>query len=159
MSESRLSVRYHDAEWIIQRERVINDGILQRERRRKKKRGGSKPIEIIGDIPEPTPQEITDARAVLAGIAAGMNATPDELRQVLDLLGLLPEAKLLTTYTQMGVRRAARAVCPHCRRPCIELLVDGRFRSHTTHPGVRKLNDDTRCPGSGQPSRPERATA
>ncbi|YCK35146.1 hypothetical protein ACNF49_13980 [Actinomadura sp. ATCC 39365] len=36
MSDTRYSVRDHDAEWLLQRERLHSDGILQKQRRSQK---------------------------------------------------------------------------------------------------------------------------
>jgi WhiB family redox-sensing transcriptional regulator len=150
MIENRESVRTHDAVWIIQRELAYNDYLLQKERRLQRKRGRA--AVDIQDVPEVDEATKDAARRVLAGIAAEAGATADDLREALDMAGLLPDSSLATTYTAIGNRRTLNGECRRCGRSSISVRVDGTLISHTPKPGM-ELNDDTRCPGSGQQAR------
>ncbi|MEV0149073.1 MULTISPECIES: WhiB family transcriptional regulator [unclassified Nonomuraea] len=149
---TRYSIREHDAEWIIQRELSYNDGVLQQQRRKTRANSSTSTPAAPRRVPALPAAKKQRAIEVLAGVAAGVGATQEEFKQVADMLGLREGDTLVTAYTALGNRRAPRGACPKCERPTIALRLDGTLISHTPEPGMR-LNDSTRCPGSGQPAR------
>ncbi|MEU4576643.1 WhiB family transcriptional regulator [Nonomuraea sp. NPDC023979] len=152
---AKAAVR-HDAEWLLQNEKVNNDITVRKQRARaaraaqlpaRRGKATTSPI-LITRIPAPTAPH--DARQVLAGWAVEAGATVQDLADVLDALGLRgPE--YVTAYTDKGERRRQVAPCPDCERPYIQLRTDGTFISHPRE-SRQPINDDTRCPGSGQPA-------
>jgi WhiB family redox-sensing transcriptional regulator len=87
---THFAVRDHDAEWILQRERLLNDVILDKERR-KKRRPRSRGSHTLLHDASTDPTAAGHVRAVVAGLAAGKDATAAELAEVLRALGLLAE--------------------------------------------------------------------
>lgn len=73
----------HDAEWLLQRELIINDAQMQRGRR-----GVDTTRMPSVAVAYTTPAEEAAAARVITRVAAAVGASPAELDQVLDALGL-----------------------------------------------------------------------
>ncbi|MFI6296742.1 WhiB family transcriptional regulator [Nonomuraea sp. NPDC050790] len=147
MNEGRYSSRDHDAEWILQKERVHTDMLTQKNAGARRTgsyfaRGAPQVIE------ESTPSQRESTRKRLTAAAARLGASDDDLQTVLDMLGISEQA-LVTRYTALGNRRKPHGACRTCGRPSIALRRDRTLVSHTPRPGMR-LDDTTRCLGSGR---------
>ena len=137
----------HDAEWMLQHQKTANDHLSRKQPRQqpswKKKTSTTVQLRII------RPPSLSPAERLQAA-AAAVGATQAELDMVADMLGLT-DVGLVSTYTAKGDRQRLVAPCPTCGRPYIQLRVDMRFISHPRE-SHQPINDDTRCPGSGQMS-------
>jgi WhiB family redox-sensing transcriptional regulator len=149
MSELRHHSRDHDAEWMLQQERVVNDAIMRKQRRGKAK-SPSLDVAAPRRIATTTPSQRAAAAEKLRDAADRLGAPHSDLDMVLDMLGL-GDAVTATSYTDKGERRPMVAACPVCGRPTIQLRTDGTFISHPRE-SKQPLNDGTRCPGTGTPA-------
>ncbi|MEU8040927.1 hypothetical protein [Streptosporangium sp. NPDC049078] len=81
------SLRYHDSEWMLQREMRFNDALVQAARRRPRKtrdRGNQ-----AGMAVQPlTAAEQQAAAEQVRAVAARRRFTPDTVAELLDMLGL-----------------------------------------------------------------------
>lgn len=137
----------HDAEWMLQHQKTANDHLSRKQPRRqpswKKKPGTSIRLRLVRPSNRPPIERLQAA-------AQAVGATEAELDMVLDMLGLTGTG-LASTYTAKGERQRPVAPCPDCGRPSIQLRSDMTFISHPRQ-AKQPINDDTRCPGSGEPS-------
>lgn len=123
------AVRGHDAEWLLQVERDLNDRLLQKGRSQGRTPVVDTRVKSIGHVRELTAEEISEARLVVSGIAAGLEAGPATTRDVLDMLGLNARERPRTRLCQGCKQRSpsadfadrgdGQARCPRCceRRP------------------------------------------
>lgn len=88
MSEYATPARGHDAEWLLQRERVHNDQLFAKERRKRRPRGTERiHISAIPLTPNDAGEEAA-AERVVRGIAARTGQCEGAVLEVLEALGL-----------------------------------------------------------------------
>ncbi|GAA3550538.1 hypothetical protein GCM10022419_033470 [Nonomuraea rosea] len=147
MKRFAVATARHDAEWLLQHQAVSNDiEVRKQQRKAAQTRPRRRPATAVRlRLVTVARQSIAD-RLVAAGHQVG--ASEAEIQQVLDMVGL-GDAGLSTAYTAKGERKRLVALCADCERPYIQLRSDGTFISHPRE-SHQRLDDDTRCPGSGQ---------
>jgi hypothetical protein len=144
MSEYQLSIRRHDAEWILHRERTYNDRLLQQARRRRTRTTPRRDTDNYFDT-QPDPQAQAQAALVLAGTAAAApHIGADGLRQALTILGILTDPPAQQQPKPATARQYGW--CRTCQRGAIPLRRNGQLTAHATKNGRTSAED--RCPGS-----------
>ncbi|MEU6781460.1 hypothetical protein ABZ912_19830 [Nonomuraea angiospora] len=140
---TEVTLRTHDAMWILEREIAFNEYLLAKGRKRAPQRQPCD-ITLFFNV-DLDPTEQTSARTVLAGAAAGCGMQAGAFKTVLDVLGLLPERPTVTTLD--SGRRRKYGQCRKCLRRCVALRKDGTLVGHS------RLYDvpvsEARCDGGG----------
>jgi hypothetical protein len=144
MSDARLTLRNHDSEWLLQRERVFNDHQVQKARRDTRTRGRHRNPAMYLGLPDPDPADQAKAARVVEELAAGVGAGPGELDDVLHMLGLAPEPVVPVAEKTPPARPHGQ--CRTCLRYAIPLRVNGDLIVHPDHPD--KTAAESRCNGS-----------
>ncbi len=116
----------HDAEWMLQRELLVNELMLEKGRRRKPRGRDTTRIAASFTLIPTTPGEDAAAERAMRRAAARTGAAADDLAQVLEALGLIEPAQAPTK----PVRVRARTLCEDCGR-MIEVSAEGRLASHS----------------------------
>jgi hypothetical protein len=145
MSDTRLTLAQHDSEWLLQRERVLNDYQLQKARRDTRARGRHRNPAMYLGLPDPDPTDQTKAARAVQKLADRLGAGPEAVDEVLAMLGL-------TAPASVPEKTASRrhGTCPTCQQAGIPLRVNGEL---TVHPDPAQ----NRCDGSN--TRPARKAA
>mgnify|MGYP001593995768 CR=1 FL=1 len=150
MSEYTVHGRGHDAEWLLHRERLINDYQLAQVRRNGKT-GGSELCgrEVLALTPD-DPAEAAAAVRVVHRIAARQRLDAAAKGEVLVMLGLaeLPARVPTPRKADTGQARPTGA-CRGCGRGALYLKTDGTLVKHRQG----KAAGSPDCPGSGTPPR------
>ncbi|MEU4224349.1 hypothetical protein AB0F17_08650 [Nonomuraea sp. NPDC026600] len=117
------AIRSHDAEWLLQCERALNDQLLKAGRARKAKARRDRNVLSIGHIPDLEPGEVEAARRVVSRAAASLG--PEAVTELLAVLGLdeveQPRTRLCQGCKQrvpsadFADRGDGQARCPRCR--------------------------------------------
>ncbi|MEU8199396.1 hypothetical protein AB0C10_36990 [Microbispora amethystogenes] len=98
-----LQPMQHDAEWLLQRERVINDLAAASKRGKKTRRDNTRIAATLTCAPS-TRDEETAAARVIRRLARDMGATAHDLQEVLEALGL----------AEATAKGAPVRECPRC---------------------------------------------
>jgi hypothetical protein len=117
------ATRTHDAEWLLQCERALNDHLLKVGRARKAKAQRDRNVLTVGHIPELEQGEIEAAFRVVTRAAADLGA--EAVAEILQALGLAGHDQPQTRLCQGCKQRApsadfadrgdGQARCPRCR--------------------------------------------
>ncbi|MFB4275796.1 hypothetical protein ACBJ59_10925 [Nonomuraea sp. MTCD27] len=143
-----------DPQLQIERVLAINEALYDKWRRRPPK---SQPIDtlVFADTAPLTPDEETHIRAVVAGVAAGLDADADALSDVLDALGILPPKP--ANVANLHAKRQY-GQCRHCWRASIPLRKNGLLVGHSRR--EKQPVSEARCDGGGtRPVKQKRAAA
>lgn len=116
----------HDAEWLLQRERLLNELMLASGRKRKPRGRDTTRIAASFTLIPTTPGEDAAAERAMRRAAARTGAAPADLAAVLEALGLI-EPEQAPAKPQ---RVRARTLCEDCGR-MIEVSTEGRLASHS----------------------------
>ena len=141
MSDTRLTLAKHDSEWLLQRERVLNDYQLQKARRDTRARGRHRNPAMYLGLPDPDPADQTKAARVVEELADKLGAGPEAVADVLAMLGLTAPA---TVPEKTASRRYG--TCPTCLQDGIPLRVNGTLTSHP-NPAQNRCDGSNTRPG------------
>jgi hypothetical protein len=133
--------RGHDAEWYLHHERVTNDRMMATARTYGAPRRSR--AEHIAMVPPPEPDELSAARRVVHRIAGRLGADADDVRDVMDALGLTPPPP--TPTEQPAEPRRTKGFCPWCERT-VALRADQTMQAHTR--SKHNPAGAPRCPGT-----------
>ena len=87
-----LKPMQHDAEWLLQRERLINDLAAASRRGKKRRKDNTRIAATITCSPVAASEEAA-AERVIRAVAARVGATHQDVEEVLQALGLAPAEK------------------------------------------------------------------
>lgn len=122
----------HDAEWLLQRERLLNELMLDKGRRRKPRGKDNTRIAVSFTLIPTTAGEDAAAVRAMRRIATQRGANPADLDTVLEALGLAepPTAPRLKDPSRLK----PRGLCAACDRT-YELSTNGRVVAHSQFKG------------------------
>lgn len=134
----------YDAVWLTHQVLLHNEDLRHKQETRR--RPTYKLLPSFFDLYPDTPGEQDHVRLVLAGAAVEIDMPKDELREVLEGLGLKPGPARQPAGALDRPGRP-RGQCLTCRRGAIALRKDGTLTAHAPVPQQRHA--DNPCPGSG----------
>jgi hypothetical protein len=140
----------HDAEWLLQRERLLNELMLDKGRRRKPRGKDSTRVAASFTLIPTSADEDAAAERAMRAAAARAGAAPADLAVVLEALGLIEPVVPAKT----PVRPKPRDLCRECGRS-YELSADGRVIAHSLF--ANQPSRISPCPGGRK--RPQEAAA
>lgn len=142
----------HDAEWMLQRERLLNELMLESGRRRKPRGKDTTRVAASFTLIPTTPGEDSAAVRAMRRAAARTGANPGDLAVVLEALGLVQPPAV--ERPKDPSRLKPRGLCPECDRT-YELSANGRVVAHSLFKG--QPSTISPCPGGRK--RPQEVAA
>jgi hypothetical protein len=143
----------HDAEWQLQQERVINEQIVEAERRKHRaSRPGNERLKTVIVVIDPEPDELAAADRMANKVADRAGLTPEGLAEVLEALGLTGGRTLSRIKRVQADRLKPISRCAHCGNR-MRTRADGAFVAHPAK--AHQSTEADPCPGSGKRDRAE----